>query len=346
MSGLRRIAEFPEAIRGLLGGRPLKGLVLYPGEETLTALERLTELFPAEVTLVVESAEEGQLPGLGKAFPSEVFIAQDQESTLRESLLGGPGQTRTSPVRPRVNTSGESDDTSDRSQRRSTPSRSTISPLSRDYDFLLRGSRLTLETVYRACRNTVEKVHGRSGGEFLSQVALFEPAEHRLFLVSDCLLNARPDAEARLQIIRNAVSAWDTIGAGPARVALLAAIEQVSPGVPVTVESAETAEASKKEVPGVSVEGPLSFDVALDEEAAREKGAKGEVAGRANVLIGSTVEVSHGIYAALTLLPRVVSASAVVGGRVPMALPFPSDGVRTTVDSACFASLLSLRRVA
>jgi phosphotransacetylase len=96
-------------------------------------------------------------------------------------------------------------------------------------------------------------------------------------------------------------------------------------------------------VPGVIVEGPLSFDVALDAEAAREKGVGGEVAGRANILVGSTVEVSNGIYTALTLLPKARSAGVVVGGSVPLAFPFPSDGVEAAVNSVCLAALLALQ---
>ncbi|MBN1503663.1 MAG: hypothetical protein JW952_01225 [Candidatus Eisenbacteria bacterium] len=208
-------------------------------------------------------------------------------------------------------------------------------------DLVVRGDLLSLETFYKAG-------HGLSGdapGVYPTQVGLIEmPPREGFFIVSDGLMNARPDKSGRLRIIRNSVEVWRALSDEPPRVALLSAVEQVYPGMPVTVESAEIAKAASGAVGEASVQGPLSFDVALDADAARDKGVSGEVAGRANVLVGSSVEVSNGIYVVLTLLAKARAASIVVGGGVPVALPFPSDGVETAFNSVCLAALLGLGR--
>jgi phosphate butyryltransferase len=174
-------------------------------------------------------------------------------------------------------------------------------------------------------------------------VALLEAAAlARVLVMSDGFVNPRPDIRTRLAIIGNCLSVCQAIGISAPRVALLAAVEQVYPGMPVTVESAEIANICKAgETKRAHVDGPLSFDVALVEQVAKEKGATGEVAGNADVLVGSSIEVINGIYMAQTVLARANAASVVVGGKAPLALPFPSDCVDNIFFSICLACLLS-----
>ncbi len=309
---MKSIVELPEAVRGLLGAGTLKGVVLFPGEDCVAALKRLCGLLPTELVVYtgspssVSSSFSAALSSLSAAARScEVRVALSPATVLRDYLTAEcPG-----------------------------------------CHFLLRGDLLSLETLYKA----THRLPDDAPGAFLSQVGFVEMPwrghdRNAFFVVSDCFLNARPDKTARMDIIRNSVAVWEAVSDDPARVALLSAVEQVYPGVPVTVESAEIAAAAAGKMRGAFVQGPLSFDVALDAEAARDKGVSGGVAGRANVLVGSTVEVSNGIYVVLTLTQKAGAASVLVGGRVPLALPFPSDGVDTAFNSACLAALLGLRR--
>ena len=298
---MKSITQLPEAVRGLLAGGTLKGVVLFPGDDCVAALKRICLLFPTE--LVVYTRSPGpDLSALSAAARScEVRLALSPATVLRDYLTSELPECH----------------------------------------FIVRGDLLSLETFYKASH----RLGGNAAGASLTQVGLVEmPPREGFFVVSDGLLNARPDKNARLYIIRNSVAVWKALSDDPARVALLSAVEQVNPGMPVTVESAEIAAAAVEAIRDAFVQGPLSFDVALDAEAARDKGVSGEVAGRANVLVGNAVEVSNGIYVVLTLLPKASAASVVVGGRVPVALPFPSDGVETAFNSICLAALLGLRR--
>ncbi len=278
---------------------------MFPGDDSVGALERLCALFPTELVIYTTSSAT-EISSLSAAARScEVRMALSPATVLRDYLTAeNPG-----------------------------------------CHFLLRGDLFSLETLYSATHRLAEGAQRA----FFSQVGLIEMPwrghdRSAFFVVSDCFLNARPDKNARMNIIRRSVDVWKALSDDPARVALLSAIEQVYPGVPVTVESADIAAAAAGTIPGAFVQGPLSFDVALDAEPARDKGVSGEVAGRANVLVGSTVEVSNGIYVALTLTQKAAAASVLVGGSIPLALPFPSDGVETTLNSICLAALLSLGR--
>jgi phosphotransacetylase len=298
---LKSITQLPEAVRGLLGGGTLKGVVLFPGADSVAALKRMCALFPTEL-VVYTGPTTPDLSSLSAAARScETRLALSPATVLRDYLTSELPHCH----------------------------------------FVVRGDLLSLETFYKA----VHRLGGDAPGASVSQVGLIEmPPREGFFIVSDGFINASPDKNARLNIIRNSVAVWRALSDSPARVALLSAVEQVNPGMPVTVESAEIAQAAGEAVRDAFVQGPLSFDVALDAEAARDKGASGEVAGRANVLVGNAVEVSNGIYVVLTLLPKASAASVVVGGRVPVALPFPSDGIETTFNSVCLAALLGLRR--
>ena len=298
---MKSITQLPEAVRSLLGGETLKGVVLFPGDDCVAALRRICALFPTELVVYTRSAAPELSSLSAEARSYEMRLALSPATVLRDYLTSELPHCH----------------------------------------FVLRGDLLSLETFYKAGH----RLGGDGPGASLTQVGLIEmPPREGFFIVSDGFINARPDKNGRLNIIRNSVALWRALSDSPARVALLSAVEQVNPGMPVTVESAEMARAAGAAIRDAFVQGPLSFDVALDAEAARDKGVSGEVAGRANVLVGNAVEVSNGIYVVLTLLSKASAASVVVGGRVPVALPFPSDGVETAFSSICLAALLGLRR--
>ena len=327
---MRTINEIPSLFKNIEKRERLKGAVLFPGKDTLKALEKATALLPVDFTVYGSESADGAEPFLGNSCYSFV-PAGDPVAELSRCL---------------------SADTTDGNVR---------------YDFAVRGDLLSLDHAYegisraslpaaKSAENALakgeqtpkEEKTSRPGAgserRFWSHVAVLDtPTKGRVLVISDGFVNPRPDVNVRLAIIRNGIGVCKTLGMSFPRVALLAAVEQVYPGMPVTVESEEiTRLARKGAITGASVEGPLSFDVALVEEAAREKGTTGDVAGRADFLVGSSIEVISGIYMAQTILVRSNAASVVVGGGVPLALPFPSDCVGNIFLSICLASLLSV----
>ncbi|MCX5801588.1 MAG: phosphate acyltransferase [Candidatus Eisenbacteria bacterium] len=281
----------------------LRGAVFSPGEDTLLALKAAAALLPVEFRVYGGGAAVDTIESLLGDTCYEFVRTDDPVRELSQCLCGEkPG--------------GE------------TP-----------FHFVVRGDLLSLEDTHRA----ISLAGSGENVSDLSQVAVLDATSlGRILVVSDGFVNPRPDIRTRLAIIRNGLRVCRALGMSYPRVALLAAVEQVYPGMSVTVESAEIAKlAGAGEITGADVDGPLSFDVALVEQVAREKGATGKVAGKAELLVASSIEVANGIYMAQTVLARANAASVVVGGKAPLALPFPSDCIDNIIFSICLACLLS-----
>jgi len=172
------------------------------------------------------------------------------------------------------------------------------------------------------------------------------PGFARPLLVTDAAINIAPDIEEKLHIIQNAVDLAQAIGIDVPRVAVLSAVETVSPQVPSSVEAARLRDiALRGGVSGAIVDGPLALDLALSEEAARIKGVDSPVAGRADVLVVPSLESGNFLYKAAVYLARAEGAGLVLGARAPVILTSRAGSVRSRIAS-CALALLYTRRLA
>ena len=87
------------------------------------------------------------------------------------------------------------------------------------------------------------------------------------------------------------------------------------------------------------VDGPLAFDNAVDPEAARIKGIKSEVAGRAEILVVPDLEAGNMLAKNLTFLLKADAAGIVLGARVPIILTSRADSLRARLASCAAAAL-------
>lgn len=167
----------------------------------------------------------------------------------------------------------------------------------------------------------------------------------RLLLIGDVVVNPHPELTDLIAIIGNTAEVAHQLGYENPRVALLAAVEVIYPQMPVTVAEAVIAKMSDRgQIKGCVVDGPLSMDVALIESAAHEKGAKGEVAGHADVLIGPNLAVSYGVAKAFAMYTRSECGYVTVGGKVPAVITSHFDSVETKYNSLLLSVLLAPRR--
>ena len=183
------------------------------------------------------------------------------------------------------------------------------------------------------------RVHGR----LLTHVGIFQiEGVPRLILVSDGGMVAAPDLGQKIGIIENAIAVARALGNERPRVALLAAVETVYPTMPVTMEEAVISKMSERgQIKGAWIDGPLSLDVAVSEHAAQQKGVGGDVAGRADILIVSQIEVGNGMYKALVSFAGARAVGLVVGGRYPIVVTSRSDTVGNKIDAIAVACLLA-----
>jgi len=132
------------------------------------------------------------------------------------------------------------------------------------------------------------------------------------------------------------------------KIALLSGNEKVIPALPSTVMADELAKAYWK---GVTVYGPLSFDLAVDPESVRVKLpnlAKGtpihEVAGRADILVNPGLDAANIMYKMLMRLVETRAAAmacVTVGIKAPYIISSRSDPEKTKIDSIALSCIYS-----
>ncbi|HTU83472.1 MAG TPA: bifunctional enoyl-CoA hydratase/phosphate acetyltransferase [Candidatus Acidoferrales bacterium] len=170
------------------------------------------------------------------------------------------------------------------------------------------------------------------------------PNREEPLIVTDAAINVLPTLAQKRDIAANAIDLAKALEMPAVRVAVLSAVETVNASIPSTLEAAALAKmAERGQIAGAVVDGPMALDDAVDEAAAREKGLKSGVAGRANVLVVPNFESGNMLAKALILLAGAAAAGIVLGARVPVILTGRADGVSTRLASAAIALLLARR---
>jgi len=183
-----------------------------------------------------------------------------------------------------------------------------------------------------------------ASGRIMSHVGVLKAASYpKLLLVTDGLVHEQPDLKTKIDLLGNLSRVAKTIGVADPRTAVVAAVEVIYPQMPATTEAAVLAKmCDRGQIKGVRVDGPLSFDVAVDAFAAESKGITGsEVAGQADAILASTKHVAQGVYQAMSLFADCASGGVLVGGRVPVAVNFVSESVASRFNSILLAALLA-----
>ncbi len=92
---------------------------------------------------------------------------------------------------------------------------------------------------------------------------------------------------------------------------------------------------------GGLLDGPLAFDNAVDETAARTKGLVSPVAGKADILVAPDLEAGNMRAKQMTYLADAEGTGVIVGARVPIILTSRADNARTRGASCALAVLMA-----
>ncbi len=159
-----------------------------------------------------------------------------------------------------------------------------------------------------------------------------------LFL-SDCAVNVKPDETTKRECLRAVVSLARGVGISCPKIAILSAVEKETESMPSSVEAGALARWGRETFDGQAcIEGPLSLDVALAEQAVRIKGIVGsEVAGLADGMIVADIDVGNVLFKALVWVGGGCSAGVVVGGRCPVVLTSRADAAAARLASVALA---------
>ena len=205
-------------------------------------------------------------------------------------------------------------------------------------EVLMKGSLHTDEIM----RAVTAKEGGLRTNRRISHVFIMDvPAYTETVFVTDAAINIFPDLDVKRDIIQNAVDLYNEAGFGTIpRVAILSAVETVTSKIPSTIEAAALCKmADRKQITGALLDGPLAFDNAIDMEAARIKGIKSEVAGRAQILVVPDLESGNMLAKNLSYFAKADGAGIVLGARVPVVLTSRADSARSRMASAAVAAL-------
>jgi phosphate acetyltransferase len=209
-------------------------------------------------------------------------------------------------------------------------------------ELLMKGSLHTDELM----REVTSGKTGLRTARRISHVFVMDvPTHAETLFITDAAINIFPDLDVKRDIVQNAVDLFTQVGLGTPRVAILSAVETVTSKIPSTIDAAALCKmAERGQITGAVLDGPLAFDNAIDPEAAKIKGIRSAVAGRAQILVVPDLEAGNMLAKNLTFLAKADSAGIVLGARVPIILTSRADSVRARMASCAVAVLYAHAR--
>ncbi len=168
------------------------------------------------------------------------------------------------------------------------------------------------------------------------------PHYPRPFIVTDAAINLAPDLNQKADIVRNAIDLARVIGVEVPKVAILAAVETVTPSMPATLDAAALCKmADRGQIEGGLLDGPLAFDNAVSMAAAHAKGIVSEVAGQADILVVPDLESGNMLAKQVMYMGDAASAGIVLGAKVPVVLTSRADSRQSRIASCAIALMLA-----
>ena len=151
-----------------------------------------------------------------------------------------------------------------------------------------------------------------------------------------------PDLETKKALLKNALGAMAKLGYEKPLVSALCAAEAVSPKIIETVDAAALKEASLNgELGNCYVEGPISFDLAMNPESAKVKKYESPVVGNSDILLVPSLATGNIMVKTMLLYAKAQMAGAIVGAKCPIALISRSASYEEKYYSLLLCALIS-----
>ena len=158
-------------------------------------------------------------------------------------------------------------------------------------ELLMKGSLHTDELM----REVASSKTGLRTARRISHVFVMDvPTYAETLFITDAAINIFPDLDAKRDIVQNAIDLFTQVGLGTPRVAILSAVETVTSKIPSTIEAAALCKmADRGQITGGVARRAARLRQCHRSEAARIKGIKSEVAGRAQILVVPDLEAGN-----------------------------------------------------
>jgi len=214
-------------------------------------------------------------------------------------------------------------------------------------DLVLAGS---ADAIMKGALHTDVLMHAVVAGEHnlrterrVSHVFVMDvPTYPRPLLITDAAINIYPDLEAKRDIVQNAIELAHALSVEIPKVAILSAVETVSPKIKSTLDAAALCKmADRGQITGGILDGPLAFDNAVSADAAKVKHIVSPVVGQADILLVPDLEAGNMLAKQLEYLADADGAGIVLGARVPIVLTSRADKTLSRMASCAIALLLA-----
>lgn len=207
---------------------------------------------------------------------------------------------------------------------------------------LMKGKLHTDEFV----RAILDRENGLRTDRRLSHVFAFDvPTYAQPLFITDAAINVSPTLEHKRGIVQNAIDLAHALRIECPKVAILSAIETVTPTIPSTLHAAALCKmADRGQLSGAVLDGPLAFDNAVSAEAALIKGIDSPIAGHADILVVPDLEAGNMLAKQLEYLGGAEGAGTLLGARVPIILASRADDAISRLASCAPAVMLADHR--
>jgi len=167
-------------------------------------------------------------------------------------------------------------------------------------------------------RTVLDKERGVRTGRLVSNVCLLEdPKAERILYLTDAVVNIRPDLLEKVEIIENAVEFVKVMGIPIPRVAVISAVELITPNMPSTIDAACLSKMSERgQIKDAIVDGPFAIDNIFSVEAAQKKGINSPLVGNVDILLAPDIETANVIFKLLVHFAKYKGIGIFVGTKI------------------------------
>lgn len=185
-------------------------------------------------------------------------------------------------------------------------------------DLIMKGLIETAELM----RIILRSENGLRTDNIISHLAFFElPTYHKLLVITDTGMVMYPTLLQKQQIINNAIDVLNKMGVDKPKIALLSAVEKYNPKMPDTLDSAELIKIyNESKYKDSTVEGPISYDLAISKKTAEIKGYESSVAGEVDIMVVPDITTGNILGKALVYSAKAKMAGFISGAKVPIIL--------------------------
>ena len=159
------------------------------------------------------------------------------------------------------------------------------------------------------------------------------PELKKPLFITDGALNVLPRVEIKLQILKNAVQFCNKLNISKPKVAILSGTEDPIDSMPSSIEAKKVMEQAHEEKINAFIHGPLAFDNAVSEQAAKIKKIDNEVAGKADIILVPNLETGNSLSKMMVYFMNACAAGIVIGGKTPVVVPSRADSKNSKIAS-------------